>query len=1054
MKVLPDYLIQYMPELEDALEELRLSVIDHAYELLKCLDIDELSSDDIRHKLELYSLKLENMTSDWLPNGRFYRMYSSIKHHRTRYNAIQSIVKSGGQFEGVWSSDFNEKQQYNYRLIQLLRHYQMQSPMDGYFYISGDATRRANGSISGSTLTALSTDALLAQALPAGYTYIYVPWPRPYYPGDVHYFYNIHMLQFDRFHYAEDCNKPYGDNGNVYSTSEPASQRYFDEVTKMQPPYWFDYHYTGNPSTWPVQEVGIYKDEDGNTIAKITVSKAGNAMYAPHNNGDSIGWKRTKDSAEIEYINNHAVEYILDDKSRVISDPKDPLVTNCFLHARYRFSPPNRSQIFTPIERSVIIDRSSIQQSEDDLFKKFLTDTFNISEDRADYIAGGSSEYIAIPLKIEDCTPSYLEWLEVTLDEHSLEGEDNLKFSYEIHKNSIDENCLTEPDLAFSPKASAYKFDRLTSGLLCRYSERLNHIKTYRPVADVSSPIFAMMQSAYNSTTDATDPVGWGNSSHSLYYWMNLKQRENRPEISLNPGDDKPPYSGVIPNAYYSDAFVGDNRPSVSKETFTSYDRHTTSPLDPIYMALFYPEPNSGGSEVQGDDYTLSNIANDNLLYYYNEDIAVPYDPTLSYTIVNFGRNEGSATFDKDILSYITGHPAAAYISPETGNEYKKSVLINKNNQSHADSSDYNYITYKTSKIHKLWFSANKHDTSLNKTAGRDEHILYNDAGSYKHYIYTNEYDNLTTLQYTVLGVYDENNNKLDYDVSLQCPIINGEYFLHYNISDNFTAAYVLFIVNVLPEPTEIIADERFSHDIWFNHAAIAREIVNLGTVEYEYIEPAISGGTYNSDQFEVDSDLAGGDYYSDDFNVYSPVTGGSYDSDQFVVVSDIEGGNYNSEQFEIISDIAGGSYDSDNFNVTSDITGGNYDSDPFAIISDVLGGEYNSDNFNVYSDILGGDYNSSQFAIISEIAGGNYESDNFNVVSDIDGGNYNSDSFAIETYISTGGSYITNGLDVVLNEGISGGSYVTSGLDVALDTGIDGGSYATDGLDVEQRND
>ena len=149
MKILPDYLIQYMPELEEALEELRLSVIDHAYELLKCLDIDELSSDDIRHKLELYSLKLENMTSDWLPNGRFYRMYSSIKHHRTRLNSIQSIVKSGGQFEGVWSNDFNEKQQFNYKLIQLMRHYRMQSPMDGYFYISGDSTRRSDGSISG-----------------------------------------------------------------------------------------------------------------------------------------------------------------------------------------------------------------------------------------------------------------------------------------------------------------------------------------------------------------------------------------------------------------------------------------------------------------------------------------------------------------------------------------------------------------------------------------------------------------------------------------------------------------------------------------------------------------------------------------------------------------------------------------------------------------------------------------------------------------------------------------------------------------------------------------
>ena len=60
MKILPDYLIEMMPALEEALEELRLSVIDHAYELLKCLDVDELSSDTIRRKLELYDLKIDN----------------------------------------------------------------------------------------------------------------------------------------------------------------------------------------------------------------------------------------------------------------------------------------------------------------------------------------------------------------------------------------------------------------------------------------------------------------------------------------------------------------------------------------------------------------------------------------------------------------------------------------------------------------------------------------------------------------------------------------------------------------------------------------------------------------------------------------------------------------------------------------------------------------------------------------------------------------------------------------------------------------------------------
>ena len=558
---------------------------------------------------------------------------------------------------------------------------------------------------------------------------------------------------------------------------------------------------------------------------------------------------------------------------------------------------------------------------------------------------------------------------------------------------SIDENCLIEPDLTFSPKAAPYKFDRLTRGLLLRLTESLHHIKTYRPVADVSSPVFAMLQSSFNSTQDAVEyEYGWGNSSHSLYHWMHLKQSENRPELADNVhsgyGES---YSGIVPNEYYTDSFVGNNKPPVSRETFTSYDRHTNSWLDPIHMALFYPEPNTGHQEIQGDDYTLSNEQTQNRLFYYNESNAVHYDPTLSYTIISFGRN-GESPFENNISSYLLGNPASVLLNDES----KKSLVVNKNGQSHDGSSNYNFITYKTSKIHKLWFSQDKHTTLLN-TQSRG--ILYNDAGSSDHYIFTGELDNVVTLQYTVLGVYDEDGNKLDNQLSLQCLIINDEYFLHYNISKSFRAAYVLFTVNIIPEPTEIIADTNFSLNLWFNHIAISREIVDLGVVNYEYIEPAIAGGIYNSDNFEIESDLVGGEY--------------------------------NSDQFSITSDITGGSYSSDNFAIYSDVVGGNYDSDQFAITSDIVGGNYDSDNFNIYSELIGGSYNSDQFNITSDIVGGDYSSDNFSIISDISGGNYISDNFAIESYISTGGQYVTTALDVTLEEGINGGSYITESLDV-----------------------
>lgn len=240
MKILPDYLIQMMPEFEEAIEELRLSIIDHAYDLIKCLDINELSSDDIRRKLESFNLKIEDMAESWLPNGRFYQLYPLIKYNRTRLNSLKSIVKSGGQFEGLWSNDFNTKPEYNYKSIQTLRHYDLKSSYDGYFYVSGDTKRAPDGKVTSSVLTALSTDILINQAMPAGYTYLYIPWPKPVYPTDTGHEYNVHMLMFDRLYHNYSIHDP-----NYYSNLYPESCNY-DSDSIGKTPFWIDYHYMNN----------------------------------------------------------------------------------------------------------------------------------------------------------------------------------------------------------------------------------------------------------------------------------------------------------------------------------------------------------------------------------------------------------------------------------------------------------------------------------------------------------------------------------------------------------------------------------------------------------------------------------------------------------------------------------------------------------------------------------------------------------------------------------------------------------------------------------------
>ena len=232
MNILPDYLITYMPEIEEALEELRLSVIDHAYELLHRLDVDELSTDEVRQKLELYDIRVDNMSGDWLPNGRFYRLYPSIKHHRSRHNAIKAIAKSGGQFEGLWSTEFSNKSEYNFKDITVARHYELQNNADGYFFVNGNTEKTAKGTVASSAAQALTTDVLINQALPAGYTYLYIPWPRPVYPGDSSYFYNVNMLMYDRLHYAEDCDHYWKKIGVDYSRSHNDSSS-----SKVSPSY-------------------------------------------------------------------------------------------------------------------------------------------------------------------------------------------------------------------------------------------------------------------------------------------------------------------------------------------------------------------------------------------------------------------------------------------------------------------------------------------------------------------------------------------------------------------------------------------------------------------------------------------------------------------------------------------------------------------------------------------------------------------------------------------------------------------------------------------------
>ena len=701
MKILPNYLIEFMPEIEEAMEELRLSILDHAYELLNCLDINELSSEDIRNKIELFDIHVENMKESWLPNGRFYQIYPYIKHHRTRLNAITSIVRSGGQFEGLWSTNFRKTQAYNYHKIQLVRHYDIASAMDGYFYVSGDTYRNPDGSIASSALVALQSDILLNGALPAGYTYLYVPWPRPHYPSDTEYFYNVNSLLHDRLYYAKHCKEYYSDKQySAIDLDKPASYTlYKDEQGKISDDginkyryissFWFDYHYIDGYTLQPkkdrdrynyIDECGKFVDVDGNII---TDPNDANKM--------------------VKYVANDGCEY----NFNKLNDSNALFPTNCYMLFVGKTTSPDRHQVSKYLQYKII----------DDIYHE-----------------------------------SY-----IGLDEHG----------YEVYD---DVPPIDEP---FGP----YRNDALISTYAFRRRTSFNHIKTYRPVWSEMSPTFALVQSDINRTP----------SHYSFLNWFNRKQNENI--IS--------PYTKYITDASENKHYttIRYNNPDITEITHTSYDVPTYSKLDKIYIGYTVEADNQG--KQQGDNYEISAYYRENKIYYFGEKYPIKYDPTLYYNLISLGyidengidqcSDDQTVKFDSDgyIKAYLYGNPS-------TGE-----LFLNKDQDYTYPHSKYNYITYKTSKVHKLWFSNTHKDIILSKSVD-----IYNQAGNSNIYEFT---ENSVNLEYTVIGIFDEHGKQVTYSSgSINCYVRNHQYSL---VASEFiddygqpvTAAFILFRVKIAP---------------------------------------------------------------------------------------------------------------------------------------------------------------------------------------------------------------------------------------------------------------
>lgn len=735
MKVLPDYLINFIPDIEDAIEELRLSVLDHAYELLKCLDIDELDSDIIRQKLELYDIKVSNMTKEWLPNGKFYRMYPSIKHNRTRLNAIKSIVQSGGQFEGLWSDNFVNTTGYDYKTIQLLRHYELKFPNDGYFYVSGDVHRNSDGSVESSALTALTEDIFIDHNLPAGYTYLYIPWPRPVYPTDSGCFYNVHMLAVDRLHYVNED----GDWENN-KTDVPASTNYDwkdGTDTPWRTPYWFDYHYMNKlehtDSSWPVLEDGKYYKYDGTHEVEVTD-------------------RPPKD----------ATSYKLNANCTELADSNAVFPTNCSYYSVTKTSAPNRSRDAGIVpcinEFFIILNLANLPSDQSKLnnIKNTIKENLGYSDVHIDEILSPESivEDNLVVLK-SYTNKTFADYLMRRLNEQAgttdYEDVESLFALYESYDGyySLDEYySVFENDKWCGP----YRCDILQRDIV-KFNNILGHIKTYKPVWSESSPIFGTSQSGYYNSINPSSPA-----NNSLLYWFSTKQENNI--ISESPET------------------IQYNDPPVSEITHTSYDRPTYGRLDPIYF--YYYDAVSGSNEVLGS------------LKQFSLPTGSTYSPSNNYDLVDIFVDVNNA--EEEVVNNNIRAADKCIVTGDlaTGTPY---LVVD----SQFSSSYSNCFTYKTNTInrHRLWLSPDKTDVNLVAT-----HFLYNYIGSEDIYVFS---ENTKNLNFTVLGIYDQNGNQVTGQVSLFLIVNNSKYsVLCVNeTGETLTISYVDFAVDLVNEPAE-----------------------------------------------------------------------------------------------------------------------------------------------------------------------------------------------------------------------------------------------------------
>lgn len=161
MRAMTEYLAEHLPIIELLIEELRLSIKDHARELVDSLQLYGMDADTVREKLDMLGMDVGELDETWVPSPQFYKLYRRIIRNRSTTGSVQTLVRTGGQLEASYRT-VNEMSFYKH--LNVYRDYQNPTVFgkDGYFYTVYDPRYP------------VSSNALIRNALPAGYSLLFV----------------------------------------------------------------------------------------------------------------------------------------------------------------------------------------------------------------------------------------------------------------------------------------------------------------------------------------------------------------------------------------------------------------------------------------------------------------------------------------------------------------------------------------------------------------------------------------------------------------------------------------------------------------------------------------------------------------------------------------------------------------------------------------------------------------------------------------------------------------------------------------------------------------